>query len=100
MSPTLRTRKDPGYQIRCLPAMAPAQDPVLPRVKRTSPINRTCKEICSNVSKCISDVNKIYSINSQCEDIGDFQSQQKVTEGCLLHFPGQIKGIKPDRSQF
>jgi hypothetical protein len=32
----------PFTSLRRLPAMAPAQDPALPRVKRTSPINRTC----------------------------------------------------------
>ena len=36
--------QDPGYQKRRLPAMAPAQDPVLRGVKRTSPIYRTCNQ--------------------------------------------------------
>ena len=36
------TEQDPGYQVRGLPAMAPSRDPGVSRVKRTSPINRTC----------------------------------------------------------
>ena len=35
--------QDPEYPIRPLLAMAPSQDPASPGVKRTSPINRTCK---------------------------------------------------------
>ena len=41
----VRYRQDPEYQVRHLPAMAPARDPAFPGVKRTSPINRTCNQV-------------------------------------------------------
>ena len=69
--------KDPGYQIRCLPALAPSRDPGFPWLIRMSPINRTRKKSTNGLKH--KSVSSLMSVEPMVVD-GGWQEQGPYVE--------------------